>query len=263
MKTIVTPACSQASITSASRLEPPGWITTVGARVDRRLRTVGEREERVGGDDRSPSSTLVGPSPKASAHFSIASRTESTRLICPAPIPTVAPSLTSTIAFERTCLQTFQANAMSRHFSSLGSARLDRHPLAVAATRPLLDQHPAADPLHVDLAAAMALLGVLEDPDRLLLLEDLHRPALVAGRDQDLDEVLVQPLRERLVDRPVQRDHAAVGGQRVARERLLVGVERALALGHPARVVVLDDHAGRAARGRPAGCAPSRGRGRC
>ncbi len=44
----------------------------------------------------------------------------------------------------------------------------------------------------------VAALGVLEDPDRLLLLEDLERPLLVAGRDQDLDELLVEPLGELL-----------------------------------------------------------------
>ena len=47
------------------------------------------------------------------------------------------------------------------------------------------------------------------------------------------------------VDRPVERDHAAEGRQRVAGERLLVGLERVVADRHPAGVVVLDDHAGR------------------
>ena len=52
--------------------------------------------------------------------FSIARRTESTRLIWPAPTPTVASSRESTIAFERTCLHTFQANRSSPHSASLG-----------------------------------------------------------------------------------------------------------------------------------------------
>ena len=43
--------------------------------------------------------------------------------------------------------------------------------------------------------SADALLLVIEDPDRLLLLQDLQRPVLVAGRDQHLDEVLVQLAR--------------------------------------------------------------------
>ncbi len=46
------------------------------------------------------------------------------------------------------------------------------------------------------------------------------------------------------LDRPVDRDHAAVGGDRVAGQRLAVGVERVLADRHPAGVVVLDDRAG-------------------
>ena len=38
--------------------------------------------------------------------LSIAIRTESTRLIWPAPMPAVASPCAITIAFERTCLQT-------------------------------------------------------------------------------------------------------------------------------------------------------------
>jgi len=37
----------------------------------------------------------------------------------------------------------------------------------------------------------MRRLGVLEDPDRLLLLEHLQSAVLVRRRDQDLDELLV------------------------------------------------------------------------
>ena len=59
----------------------------------------------------------------------------------------------------------------------------------------VLDQQPAEDPFDVALAgSALAPLLLAEDPDRLLLLQHLERPVLVAGRDQDLDEVLVQLL---------------------------------------------------------------------
>ena len=47
MKTIATPAASQASITSASRFEPPGWITAVAPASIAELGAVGEGEEGV------------------------------------------------------------------------------------------------------------------------------------------------------------------------------------------------------------------------
>ena len=53
-------------------------------------------------------------------------RTESTRLIWPAPTPAVARSLASTIAFERTCLHTRIANSSSPH-SALGGLALGDH----------------------------------------------------------------------------------------------------------------------------------------
>ena len=93
----------------AARLDDRGH-----AGLDRQLRPVGEREERVGGERRA---LQVEPASRA---FSIASRTESTRLICPAPIPTDASSRASTIALERTCLQTFQPNSISPHSASVG-----------------------------------------------------------------------------------------------------------------------------------------------
>src|SRR3712207_7395648 len=46
------------------------------------------------------------------------------------------------------------------------------------------------------------------------------------GREQHLDELLGQGLRERAVDRAVEADHAAERRHRVARERPLVGLER-------------------------------------
>ena len=86
-------------------------------RLDRQLRPVGEREERVRGQRCSLQRA-------ACQAFSTASRTESTRLICPAPIPTVPSSFARTIALERTCLHTLHANSSSLHSSSLGRRRV-------------------------------------------------------------------------------------------------------------------------------------------
>ena len=120
MKIIVTPAFSTASMTSKSRFEPPGW-TTVRAPASIAACGPSAKGKNASEATTEPFSRAAASSPKASLHFSTASRTESTRLICPAPMPIVCRPLAKTIAFERTCLQTFQAKTMSRHSSSLGS----------------------------------------------------------------------------------------------------------------------------------------------
>src|SRR5438067_3878397 len=51
----------------------------------------------------------------------------STRLICPAPMPTVAPPLAKTIAFDLTCLQTVSANSRSAISVSVGARRSEEH----------------------------------------------------------------------------------------------------------------------------------------
>ena len=195
MKTIVAPAVSTAATTSGSRTEPPGWMIAVDPGLDRELRAVGEREEGVGGHDRRPSGQTRA--------FSIASRTESTRLICPAPMPTVARSRESTIALERTCLHTFQANSSSPH-SRLGRVALgdDLHLAAVLEVEvAILDEHAADDLAEVGLDhVGDAALAVVEDAHVRLGRQDLERVVVVPAREQDLDELLDQRLGERPVD---------------------------------------------------------------
>jgi hypothetical protein len=72
------------------------------------------------GKGKKASEAMAAPSSERSPAFSTARRTESTRLIWPAPIPVVARSFESTIALERTCLHTFQANPISLHSCSVG-----------------------------------------------------------------------------------------------------------------------------------------------
>ena len=93
MNTIATPAASAAAITSASRSDPPGWITAVAPASTAGNETVGEGEERVGGDDRADRRRATRRTAASSA-FRAATRAESTRDIWPAPTPTVAPSFT-------------------------------------------------------------------------------------------------------------------------------------------------------------------------
>ena len=96
VKTIASPASSAAAITSSSRIEPPGWITAVAPASAAVQQAVGEGEEGVGGHDRALGQRLRQA--QRLGHVArpccAAMRALSTRLIWPAPTPTVAPSLT-------------------------------------------------------------------------------------------------------------------------------------------------------------------------
>ena len=89
------PAASAAAITSASRIEPPGWITAVAPAA------TAASSPSANGKNASEATTLPArqralDSPAAfaaSSAFHAAMRAQSTRLGCPAPMPTVAPSL--------------------------------------------------------------------------------------------------------------------------------------------------------------------------
>ncbi|MEJ7716611.1 MAG: hypothetical protein WKF31_01100 [Thermoleophilaceae bacterium] len=111
MNTMATPAASQASTTSGSRREPPGWM------IERTPASMASWGPSANG--KKASEAMAAPSSGTWA-FSMARRTESTRLIWPAPMPPVASSLARTIAFERTCLHVFHANSSSPHSASLG-----------------------------------------------------------------------------------------------------------------------------------------------
>src|SRR5581483_9941722 len=111
VNTIATPAASIASTTAGSRIEPPGWMIAV---IPASIATCGPS-----GNGKNASDAMTATE-MSEADFSIASRTESTRLICPAPIPIVPSSRLSTIAFDRTCLHTFHANDSSFHSASVG-----------------------------------------------------------------------------------------------------------------------------------------------
>ena len=227
MKTIVTPASSQASITSSSRFEPPGWITAVAPAWIASSGPSAKGKKASEATASRPAGRGVLAAGVAALLDREADRVDAAHLA--GADADVAPSLAITIAFERTCRQTVQAK---QHVVPLLLARLglghDLHDLArLGVAVPVLDEQAAADPLDVALArVALAALLLAEDPDRLLLLQHLEGVVLVAGRDQHLDEVLVQRLGELLVDRPVEGDHAAEGRHRVAGERLLVGLER-------------------------------------
>ena len=152
-----------------------------------------------------------------------------------------------TIAFELTCLQMRQAKRRSPQSCSSGLlAGANLHPLAVVHLGVGVLHEEAADhAAEVALAEGRApAFAVLEDPRIRLLLEDLDGVGGVLGRDQHLDELLGEALRERRVDAAVHRHDAAVGGDGIGgvglRGRVLQG------RGDPdaARVPVLHDDAG-------------------
>ena len=166
------------------------------ARVDRELRAVGEGEEGVGGERRAGEQLGLGgagPSRPRSAPRRPGSsgrrrsRSSRRRRRC-------------TIALERTCRQTFQANSRSSH-SRL--ARLPRghhaHLLArlgddVAGLHELRRRSPACLRPR---GWARGQSRELEQAHVLLRLQHLQRVGVVAGREQHLDELLARAARRR------------------------------------------------------------------
>src|SRR4051812_45394493 len=123
--TIAAPAWSAAPTTSASRTEPPGWTIAV---TPASIASCGPS-----GNGKNASDAMTAPVRSVRA-FSIAIRTASTRLIWPAPTPSVAPSRASTIAFERTWAHTRQANSRSSHSRSVGARALTTSMLSRSAS---------------------------------------------------------------------------------------------------------------------------------
>ena len=121
VNTMAMPAASAAAITSSSRTEPPGWMTAV-APARGCLEPVGEREERVRGDDRAAGRRLGSRGlGGVSAAFCAAMRALSTRLIWPAPMPTVAPPLRNDGVRLDVLGHRVQANSRSAISASLGA----------------------------------------------------------------------------------------------------------------------------------------------
>ena len=138
-----------------------------------------------------------------------------------------------------------------QHLAPLGLGRLalghDLHLRAVLEVDvAILHEQAAHHALEVALGDVEAApLVVLEDAHVRLGLEQLERLVGVARGEQDLAELLDEQLGQLAVDRPVEADDAAERRLRIAGERALVGLARRAADRDPARVVVLDDRAGR------------------
>ena len=111
------PRSSAAAITSSSRMLPPGWITQVAP-----ASTTTSRPSRNGKKASLATAEPCSDSP-AFAALMPAMRAESTRLIWPAPTPSVMPPPQKTMALLLTYLATVQANSRSSSCCARGLPR--------------------------------------------------------------------------------------------------------------------------------------------
>ena len=145
------PAASAASTTSSSRTEPPGWMIAVTPA------SIASCGPSANGKNASEASAAPCSDSAVRLLDREAHRVHAAHLAGADARP-VARSLASTIALERTCLQTFQAKSISPH-SRLGRLALgdDLHLRAVLEVHvAVLHQQPAHDALDVGLADARA-----------------------------------------------------------------------------------------------------------
>ena len=154
-------------------------------------------------------------------------RTESTRDIWPAPMPSVRPSAANTMAFDLTCLQTRQAKSRSRSSAAVG-ARLEATLRVggggrVAIAR--LDQEAARHAAQLD--GARRRRGAIsrgQQAQVLLGRQQRQRLGRERRRDHALEEGLGQLAPELAVDGAVDRDDAAEGRHRIGLARPAVGL---------------------------------------
>src|SRR5467141_2002002 len=116
VNTMASPSSSAAAITSSSRTLPPGWITAFAP-----ARATTSTPSR-NGKKASEATTEPASESFAACAFISARRELSTRLIWPAPTPSVMPSRQKTMAFDFTNFATRQANSRSLHCDSEGFA---------------------------------------------------------------------------------------------------------------------------------------------
>ena len=208
VNTIATPAASQAATTSASRFEPPGWMSAV-APASIAVCGPSGKGKKASEATTDPASSAVAPRRRTRRapcrSRSAPSRPGSSARRRSRPSPR---RVANTIAFERTCRQTVQANSRSSHCSSVGCG-LGRHGHRLARLVDpvgVLDQQAAAHAL--DVALARRVVELLGSTSRIRIdsfwVSISIAPVVEAGREQHLDELLVEPLGERPVDRAVE-----------------------------------------------------------
>ena len=212
------------------------------------------------------------PSPASGARaFDTAMRTESTRDIWPAPMPSVRPPPANTMAFDLTCLQTRQAKSRSAQLVRRSGARLVttlragggracRGRASAPGSRPAtLRSSSGAGARRGAIAAARAGAGSSWPPAAPA------PPARSDGAMTHSRKVSASSRAELAVDRAVDRDDAAERRHRVGLARAAVGLGDARRRDDrdAARVVVLDDRGRRRGELAHEAHAPRRGRGGC
>ena len=91
-------------------MEPPGWMIAVTPASAAAINPSAKGKKASEATTDPIARRFFSPAVMdASSAFQLSIREELTRLICPAPIPTVTPFLAYTIAFDLTCLHTVNA----------------------------------------------------------------------------------------------------------------------------------------------------------
>ena len=231
-------------MTSASRIEPPGWMMRRDAGVDRL--ELGPSANGKNASEASTEAVAALQPTRGSSRSSPSRRGSSGRRRCRAS-PRPAPA---TIALDFTCRQTAHANSRSRHSASVGSravttsscGAVDDDDVAV------LDEHAAVDLADVELARCARARRSSSSRIRTFgfSVSSAERVLVVAGRDQDLDELLRRaPRRARMSTvrlRAMMPPKALTGSPANA---LRYASSPSSPRPRAARVVVLDDHARR------------------
>ena len=223
MKTSVPPARSTAAMTSSSRFEPPGSMITRTPASSAACDAVGEREEGVGREHRARD----GASAPCRARAASSRRGD----IWPAPIPTVAVSRAITMAFERTCLTTRQANRRSPHSRSVGArAGHDLHRVAILGLGVAILDQEAAEHLVGSRARRASGGGARPTPAgagcAACRAAGRRRPRRSPARAAPRRTARRRARRASRESGRLSADDAAERRRRVGRERLAVGLLR-------------------------------------
>ena len=243
VRIMAMPCSLQAATVSSSRREPPGWMIAVTPAA---AATSGPSRNGKNASEASTAPRLRSPA------FSTAIRTESSRLIWPAPTPRSWPSLATTIAFDLTIAQTRQAKARSRQLAlGRGPARSPPGPPAGSASS--RSQPWASSPPSIRRRSRPEGAGSpgRSAPSRSirrtlffqvgLVVSHSERLGIEAGGEDRLEEPAraAHPLGRGEVDRPVQADDAAEGADRIALVGPLEGRGQVVATAAPQGLLCL------------------------
>ncbi len=138
------------------------------------------------------------------------------------------------MAFDLTCLATLKANSMSAISAAVGARLVTtfRSARRACRRRASCTRKPPATERN---QARRADRGrpPASSSRRFFFAAKIASPLRRLGRDHHFGEDLDDLLRRRRVQRPVQRDDAAEGADRVAGERLPIGLEQVAPVATP------------------------------